>query len=101
MLDISIKNWGPNPFRALNAWMSHHDFRRFVTQKWNSYKVEGWGGFVTKEKFKLLKEDLKRWNNNVFGAIEKNIEKMKEEIWKLDLIDDTLGLEDYEIMRRN
>ncbi|KAL8555726.1 hypothetical protein ACS0TY_003514 [Phlomoides rotata] len=33
--------------------------------------------------------------------MEVNVEKRREEILKLDLIDDTLGLEDWEIYKRN
>ncbi|KAL8480457.1 hypothetical protein ACS0TY_027113 [Phlomoides rotata] len=52
-----------------------------------------WGGYVVKEKFKRLNEDLKVWNKNVFGSLEKNIEEHKKEIWKLDTLDEILGLE--------
>lgn len=72
-------DWGPKPFWFINAWMEHLE------------KLVGWTGFVVKEKLKKLKEDLKEWNQNVFGIVEANIEKSRREIQKLDAIDDTLG----------
>ncbi|KAL8485331.1 hypothetical protein ACS0TY_027579 [Phlomoides rotata] len=62
ILDINDKYWGPKPFRFINAWSSHEGFKEFITGRWSSYDIKGWGGFVLKEKFKRLKEDLKVWN---------------------------------------
>lgn len=63
--------------------------------------VSGWGGFVLKEKFKKLKADLKEWSKANFGSMENRIEARKQEIFKLDMIDDALGLENGEIAKRN
>ncbi|KAL8462439.1 hypothetical protein ACS0TY_033457 [Phlomoides rotata] len=101
ILENKGKFWGPKPFRVVNAWFTHPDFRSFVENKWNEYRIEGWGGFILKEKFKKLKEDLKEWNRSIFGNMEEKIEKHREEIWKLDALDDTLGLEEHEIIQRN
>lgn len=59
------------------------------------------GGFVIKEKIKLLKEDLKTWNREIFGDIGTSIEKCRQEIKMLDTIDDVMGLDDSEIVKRN
>lgn len=61
----------------------------------------GRGCFVFKEKLKRLKEKLKVWNKESFGQIDKKIATLKGEIEKLDILDDTFGLEEYEIVRRN
>ncbi|KAL8471619.1 hypothetical protein ACS0TY_029028 [Phlomoides rotata] len=78
-----------------------HDFRDFVLNKWRSYAVPGWAGFSLKEKFKLLKADLKSWNSQVFGKISSNIESQREEIRRLDLIDEVFGLDEQEVSKRN
>lgn len=67
---------------------------------WSGYQIVGWGGYIVKEKLKLLKEDLRQWNNLVFGSIEKKIESLKEKIQELDFIDDALGLDEIEIIHR-
>lgn len=56
---------------------------------------------MVKEKFKMLKNDLKIWNKQVFGSIERNIDNFREEIRKLDMIDEVFGLEEYEVIKRN
>lgn len=92
---------GPKPFRFLNAWFTYPDFKSFCSEKWSGYEVSGRGGYVLKEKIKLLKEDLKVWNKEIFGNIGNSIEKYRQELKILDTIDDVLGLEDMEIVRRN
>jgi len=47
VLLVDEQNWGHKPFRMLKCERSR------------SFQVEGWGGFVIKEKFKLIKEALK------------------------------------------
>jgi len=51
----------------------HTGYRQFVKEKWNSLNVDGWGGFVLKEKLKLLKSALKEWHSvhvqNILGRI--------------------------------
>lgn len=80
LMEIKSVDWGPKPFRSINAWLSHPSFKDFVTNRWQQYEVQGWGSFVIKEKFKLLKVDLKEWNEQVFGVIERNINSYRDEI---------------------
>ena len=37
---------------------------------WDGYRVAGSSSCVLAKKFKLLKEDLKQWNKEVFGHLE-------------------------------
>lgn len=57
-------------------------------------------GYVVKEKLKMLKEDLKKWNQDTFGEMNKNIQELKDKIQELDILDDSFGLEELEIIRR-
>lgn len=100
-LEIKARDWGLKPFRYFNMWSTHPDFKDFVCRKWDSYRINGWGSFIIKEKLKLLKEDLKKWNAEIFGKVENNIEKLRQDIQQLDIIDDTFGLEDQEVIQRN
>lgn len=59
------------------------------------------GGFVIKENFKRLEEDLKFWNKKVLGSADKRIKNIREEICRLDRIDVALGLDEEEIIKRN
>ncbi|GMP96923.1 hypothetical protein CsSME_00045353 [Camellia sinensis var. sinensis] len=38
------RDWGPRPFRFLNAWSSHPNFVALVKQTWSESQVEGWAG---------------------------------------------------------
>ena len=44
----------------------------------DSYQVHGALSFILANKLKLLKNDLKRWNVEVFGLVEVRIKKL----WK-------------------
>ncbi|KAL8557496.1 hypothetical protein ACS0TY_004798 [Phlomoides rotata] len=100
-MESARKNWGPRPFRFINAWVKHPNFKDFFESKWCSYQVHGWAAFRLKEKWKCLRNDLKVWNKEVFGVIDKNINDKQREIKLWDLIDDTFGLEEYEVVARN
>ncbi|KAL8536190.1 hypothetical protein ACS0TY_011723 [Phlomoides rotata] len=101
MLEICVKDWGPKPFRFFNAWLSYPRFKEFVIDKWRSYEVGGWDGFVLKEKLKRLKMDIKQWNKEVFRQIDGKIEDRQNKIQELDMIDEAMGLEQHEIIQRN
>lgn len=58
------------------------------------------GGFVVKEKLKLLKVELKKWKEEIFGCLDSSIEHKKLEIEQLDLIDDIFGLDSDEIEKK-
>ncbi|KAL8466930.1 hypothetical protein ACS0TY_035853 [Phlomoides rotata] len=84
VLQSGSKDWAPRPFRFMNSWIEHPQFKVFFLEKWNSYFIEGWVAFRLKEKLKLLKSDLRSWNKVIFGDIDYNIDTKKEEIEILD-----------------
>ncbi|GAU48536.1 hypothetical protein TSUD_282880 [Trifolium subterraneum] len=73
-------NWGPKPFKVNNCWLEHPEFKPFVEKTWNKLNVEGKKAFVIKEKLKRLKEELRRWNRDVFGILDLNIENIVREL---------------------
>jgi hypothetical protein len=56
----------------------------FVTSKWQSFQVEGWGGFVLKEKLKMIKVALREWHQNHSHNISGRITLVKGRISVLD-----------------
>ncbi|MCI46653.1 hypothetical protein A2U01_0067894, partial [Trifolium medium] len=42
--------------------------------------IEGKKAFILKEKLKRVKEELKRWNKEVFGVLDLNIESTVKEL---------------------
>lgn len=83
-LVCSNSDWGPKPFRFNNCWLEHKDFKAFVEACWGNFHVQGWKTHVFKEKLKLLKGELRKWNKEVFGDADLSIEKIVEEMNILD-----------------
>jgi len=36
------KDWGPKPFRSIDAWFMEKGFGAMVKDKWNSYVIQVW-----------------------------------------------------------
>jgi len=66
LLTVDEENWGPRPSRMLKCWADIPGYKQFVSDKWKAMQVDGWGGFVLKEKLKLIKSVLKEWHNPMF-----------------------------------
>ncbi|XP_058785957.1 uncharacterized protein LOC131660684 [Vicia villosa] len=86
-------NWGPKPFKFNNEWFSLDSFLPFIEKEWKSLHIEGRGDFILKEKLRLLKDKLRRWNEEVFGRIDLEVEQGVRE---LNLADLTLEGEDVD-----
>lgn len=56
------RDWGPRPFRFLNAWFLHPDFKPMVKKSWEEATIFGWARYRLKGKLAKLKVDLKKWN---------------------------------------
>lgn len=54
--------WGPKPFKVFNRWFEKPEFKTFVEKVWSSSTTHGKCVVIMKEKFKMVKENLKRWN---------------------------------------
>lgn len=101
ILFTSSVDWGPKPFRFINAWISHPSFLELVSNSWREGGIEGWGCYVFKEKLRRLKEALKVWNKEVFGDLEQKVTSLKEELNSLDMRDEVRGLSEAENLARN
>lgn len=59
---------------------------KFVQECWSSHQVEGKHYYVIKEKFKMLKEGLRRWNREVFGIKDLHIDNIVKELNEVERI---------------
>jgi len=84
MIKCLDKDWGPKPFRSIDAWLSEKGFAGMVEERWKSYKSEGSAIKGLKEKLKLLKVDLKVWNRDVFGNLNLTKSSIVQEIKNFD-----------------
>ena len=97
VLSIDDENWGLRPFCMLKCWESCTGYNNFVRDKWSSFQVEGWGGYVLKEKFKLLKVALREWHQSHTQNIPARLVYLKAKIEALDLRGEATTLCEEEI----
>ncbi|XP_028102487.1 uncharacterized protein LOC114301728 [Camellia sinensis] len=79
------RNWGPRPFRFLNAWTLHPKFLELVRRTRSENEIEGWTGYRFMRKLYALKGDLKIWSTKIFGNVENQLRMAEEELHELDL----------------
>ncbi|PNY15039.1 cysteine-rich receptor-like protein kinase, partial [Trifolium pratense] len=84
ILSANEEDWGPRPSRMLKCWKDVPGYNLFVREKWNSLQVDGWGGYVLKEKFKLIKTSLKEWHTTHTQNLPSRIETLKVKLSALD-----------------
>jgi len=94
-----IKDWGPKPFRTVDAWSLDRGFAGFVKENWSLYAAQGNAITVVKEN-KRLKGDLKLWNRDVFGNIEMAKKSILQELEALDCQDCSGSLLESERLQR-
>jgi len=62
----------------LKCWENFTGYNSFVRDKWNFFQLEGWGGYVLKEKLKLIKLALKDWHQRHAKNLPSRISSLKE-----------------------
>jgi len=83
-LSMDEENWGPRPTRVLKCWQDMPGYKQYVSDKWKSFTVDGWGGFVLKEKFKLIKAALKEWHLSHCNNIPAKLDSLNARLASLD-----------------
>ncbi|CAJ2657018.1 unnamed protein product [Trifolium pratense] len=84
VLSANEDDWGPRPSRMLKCWKDVPGYHSFVKERWNSLQVDGWGGYVLKEKLKLIKAGLKEWHRAHTQNLPSRIETLKARLSALD-----------------
>jgi hypothetical protein len=84
VLADSEEDWGPRPSRMLKCWRDIPGYHVFVRERWKSLQVDGWGGFVLKEKLKQIKMALKIWHTTHAQNLPSRIESKKVRLAALD-----------------
>ncbi|KAL7161870.1 hypothetical protein ACSBR2_042363 [Camellia fascicularis] len=79
------RDWGPKPFRFINAWTLHPKFAKLFTTYWVNASCVGWAGFILQQKLKHLKLELKKWNTEVFENVSIKLKPSEDELHDLDI----------------
>lgn len=83
-LKVNKEDWGAKPFKSNDSWFINKAFLKFMEVEWKNLIVKGMSDFLIKEKFKLLKDRLKKWNKKVFGWHNLKVEEGVEDINVMD-----------------
>jgi hypothetical protein len=100
LLDCGGVPRGSRPFKFENMWLKVKGFVGLVKQWWDSYSFQGSPSFVLARKLKALKLDLKKWNEEVFGNVERNKRKLIEDLQAFDVIEESRALGEEELLRK-
>jgi hypothetical protein len=92
MLSCGFMRKGKSLFRFENMWLKGDGFTDKVQQWWSSYCVSGSPSAVLAQKLKLLKNDLKKWNVEVFGDVNKKKNDLLLQIQDLDRFEEQRSL---------
>ena len=63
---------GPSPFKFENMWLKAEGFKDLIGGWWQGIVVRGSPSYRLAVKLKGLKQNLKIWNKEVFGSLERN-----------------------------
>ncbi|XP_028073786.1 uncharacterized protein LOC114276195 [Camellia sinensis] len=74
------RDWGPKPFRFINAWASHPQFKNEVKKVWEGAQLLGYPSYKLMHKLRILRAHLRMWNKEVFGNIDDQLKKVAEEL---------------------
>jgi hypothetical protein len=87
LLDCGDISRGSRPFKFDNTWLKADGFVGLMKQWWDSCSFQGTPSYVLACKLKALKQNLKIWNEEVFGNVERNKRKLFEELQAFDTIE--------------
>ncbi|KAF5201986.1 hypothetical protein FRX31_008430 [Thalictrum thalictroides] len=66
-------------------WLEDPSLLEKIGEWWSTFEVEGRASYVWWKKVKLLKDELKVWNVEVFGRIDLQIKKKLTEMSVIEL----------------
>ncbi|KAL7229806.1 hypothetical protein ACSBR2_008376 [Camellia fascicularis] len=93
------RDWGPRPFRFINAWGLHPNFKSEVRKSWDNNQISGWASYRLMKKLENLRAHLKRWNCEVFGNIDEQLKQAEAEHHDWDIKVQGRNLLEHEVKR--
>jgi hypothetical protein len=91
---------GKNAFKFENMWLKEEGFVDKVKSWWPSFYFLGSPSFILAKKLRALKEEIKRWNREVFGNVRVRNKAWAEELEMLDRFEEVRSLSEEEKERR-
>jgi len=100
LLECAHSSARSRPFKFENMWLKVDSFVGLVKQWWDSFSFHGSPSFVLACKLKALKSNLKTWNVEAFGNVERNKRKLLEELQAIDIVEGSRALVEGEIQKK-
>ena len=91
---------GPSPFRFENMWLKVEGFKDLIGGWWQGIVVRGNPSYRLAIKLKELKQNLKIWNKEVFGSLERNKAEALQQVELWDLVEGERSLIEEELSRK-
>ncbi|KAJ9704109.1 hypothetical protein PVL29_005411 [Vitis rotundifolia] len=91
---------GPSPFRFENMWLKVEGFKDLIRCWWQGMVVRGSPSYRLSVKLKELKQNLKVWNREVFGNLERNKAETLQQVEFWDSVEGERGLTEEELIRK-
>ncbi|RVW51618.1 hypothetical protein CK203_066866 [Vitis vinifera] len=91
---------GPSPFKFENMWLKAEEFKDLIGGWWQGIVVRGSPSYRLAVKLKGLKQNLKIWNKEVFGSLERNKAEALQQVEHWDLVEGERSLTEEELCRK-
>ncbi|KAJ9685002.1 hypothetical protein PVL29_017148 [Vitis rotundifolia] len=88
---------GPSPFKFENMWFKVEGFKDLIRGWWQGISVSGRASYKLATKLKVLKQNLKIWNKDVFGRLEDNKSAAIQQVEYWDQVESERRLTEEEI----
>ncbi|XP_028201026.1 uncharacterized protein LOC114385181 [Glycine soja] len=101
ILQNSMVDWGPKPFRVFDWWLQQKGYQKMVREAWNNDQQGGSGGIVLKNKLKNFKAAIKQWSKVEGNINAKKILNIQQKLNEVENLASHRILSDQELKDRN
>ena len=101
ILQTSMVDWGPKPFRVFDWWLQQKGYQKMVREAWNNDQQGGSGGIVLKNKLKNFKAAIKQWSKVEGNINAKKILNIQQKLNEVENLASHQILSDQELKDRN
>ncbi|KAJ0765374.1 putative RNA-directed DNA polymerase [Helianthus annuus] len=97
LLTVSDSNYGAKPFKWFNSWLNREGCEDIVRDAWNKVSSEGPTDIVISKKLVAVKVALKNWWRELSKKEGAELECLKNDVRRLELVMETRDLEEDEL----
>jgi len=91
---------GLRPFQFKKIWLEKHKFKKVAEEMWSRHSCSWWIRVVLNSKLRVLKGALRGWSKVEYENMDPNVDKLMEDVSKLDLKGEVICLGNREVATR-